>query len=143
MVPNEDAHRKSEANIGGPLGGLFSFEESTMNKTALDLVSILATLETVGKSTLLTPTQRQVIISEIKTALPDVMFCASCKMTLSIITAIVERSDGSTKKPEGKAASKTKDDRQSKGPKRKPAGPPASNTRGPSEVPVNVIHQKE
>ena len=114
-----------------------------IHKNAIDLVPTLRAIEDVLLSPLLSTAQKSAMIGEMRTALPDKMFCPNSRLTLSIITSIVEKHDGSTQEPEAQSTEAPKKPSKGKGSKSKPAGSSTSNARGKSKVPPNAGKPKE
>lgn len=114
-----------------------------IHKNAIDLVPTLRAIEDVLLSPLLSTAQKSAIISEMYTALPDKMFCPNSRLTLSIITSLVRKHDGSTTQPEAQSTEATKKPSKGKGSKSKPAGSSTSNARGKSKVSPNAGKPKE
>jgi len=105
-----------------------------IHKTALDLVPFLSAIEAVQNSSLLSPAQREAIISEIRAATPDEMFCPQARLTLSIINTVVRSYDGSTKKPTAKVTKENKKPQHGTSTQQKPIRKTASNPRRSSEL---------
>ena len=114
-----------------------------MNKTALDLVPILRAIEDVKQSPLLSDAQRLVIFGEIRKSVPEPVFCPQSRLTLSIITSILETMDGSTKAATEESTKATKANPKGKAGSNKPNSKAAPNARGARKVPPNAGKSKE
>jgi len=77
-----------------------------MNSTAIDFVRILAHIETVVESKLLTENQKTSVLTEIGTSLPADFFCASCMHTRQIIEGLIKETTVAVKEPK-KASKRT------------------------------------
>lgn len=116
-----------------------------MLKTALDLVPILEAIDVVKSSKLLTKAEQNAVLREIAQAVPAPVFCKQCPETLSIISKLVETTDGPQAKrtPQEETSKAKSDARSRKTSTQKPTGTTASNTRGSGKVSRDAQKPKE
>lgn len=66
-----------------------------MNKTAYDLMPFLRDIETL-KASSLSPAQKDLVLTEMVTALPAPVFCKACPETLAVIGSLLGVIDART-----------------------------------------------
>ena len=76
--------------------------------TALDLLPIIQGIEAVRDSKL-TAAEKDVIISEMRAAVPGTVYCSRCQGTREIIIKLLEPSNGRPKSATKKITAKSKD----------------------------------